>query len=46
MTEIGLAGVVALRLQKTIAWDGPGMRAVGIPEADALVHLVPRTKWL
>ena len=46
LTEIGLAGIVALRLQKNIAWDGPGMKAPGTPEADAYVHQQDRTKWL
>lgn len=46
LTEIGLAGIVALRLQKNIAWDGPNMKAPGTPEADAFVHQQDRTKWL
>jgi predicted dehydrogenase len=46
LTEIGLAGVVALRAQKNIAWDGPKMKAPGTPEADAYIHARDRTKWL
>ena len=46
MTEIGLAGNVALRLQKNIDWDGEAMKAKGMPEADALVRKQNRTKWL
>jgi hypothetical protein len=32
------AGIVALRLQKNIAWDGPGMKVPGMPEADRLIR--------
>ena len=46
LTELGLAGNVALRLQREIEWDGPGMKAVGVPEADALVRKQNRAKWL
>ena len=46
LTELGLAGTVALRLQKNIDWDGPNMKAPGTPEADILVHKQNRTKWL
>ncbi len=38
LTEIGLAGIVALRLQKNIAWDGPGMKVPGMPEADRFIR--------
>ena len=37
LTEIGLAGIVALRLQKNIDWDGPNMKAPGMPEADKFI---------
>jgi len=46
LTEIGLVGNVALRLQKNIDWDGEAMKAKGMPEADALVRKQNRTKWL
>ena len=46
LTEIGLAGIVALRLQKNIEWDGPNMKAKGMPEADKLIDKENRTKWL
>ena len=46
LTEIGLAGTVALRLQQSIEWDGPNMKAIGMPEADRFIHKVNRTKWL
>lgn len=45
LTEIGLAGIVALRLQKSIAWDGPGMKVPGMPEADAFIRKAERAKF-
>ncbi len=38
LTEIGLAGIVAMRLQKTIAWDGPNMKVPDMPEADKFIR--------
>ncbi len=46
LTEIGLAGTVALRLQRNLEWDGQAMKAKGVPEADALVRQPSRTQWL
>lgn len=46
LTEIGLAGIVALRLQKNIEWDGPNMKVPGAPEADAFVCGEWRAKWV
>ena len=46
LTEIGLSGIVALKLQKNLNWNGEAMKARGLPEADALVHKKNRTKWL
>lgn len=46
LTELGMAGIVALRLQKNIEWDGPNMKAIGMPEADALIHKQNRSKWI
>lgn len=37
ITEIGLLGVVALRMQKPIDWDAAGRKATGLPEADAII---------
>ena len=45
LTEIGLAGVVALRLQKNIDWDGPGMKVPGMPEADRFIHPPERRRY-
>jgi hypothetical protein len=41
-----LAGIVALRLQKNIAWDGPKMQVPGMPEADRFIHKQERGKYL
>jgi hypothetical protein len=38
LTEIGLAGIVALRLQKNIDWDGPNMKVPNMPEADKFIR--------
>ncbi len=46
LTEIGLAGTVALRLQRNLEWDGEAMKAKGMPDADALVRQQNRTQWL
>ena len=46
LTEIGLSGIVALRLQRNLEWDGEAMEAKGTPEADALVRKQNRTRWL
>jgi predicted dehydrogenase len=44
ITEIGMLGVLALRMQKTIVWDAANRKAVGLPEADAIIDPKPRTK--
>lgn len=46
LTEIGLAGIVALRLQKNIHWDGPNRQAPGTPEADRFIRKENRTAYL
>ncbi|MEI6074260.1 MAG: Gfo/Idh/MocA family oxidoreductase [Verrucomicrobiota bacterium] len=46
VTEIGAAGIVALRLGRDIEWDGKAMRVSGVPEADALVKPVYRKGWV
>jgi hypothetical protein len=45
VTEIGTAGLIALRLGRGIDWNGPAMRAVGVPEAAAWVKPQHREKW-
>jgi hypothetical protein len=45
LTEIGLSGIVALRLQKSIDWDGPNMKVPGMPEADTFIRKAERTKY-
>ena len=37
ITEIGAAGLVALRIGHDIDWDGPAMKVPGLPAADALI---------
>ncbi len=46
LTEIGLAGVVALRAGRSLDWDGEKMEAKNAPEAARFVHPDYRTKWL
>ncbi len=45
LTEIALSGVVALRTQKTLEWDGEKMRAKNAPEAQQFVHPNYRDGW-
>ena len=45
LTEIGLAGIVALRLQKSIPWDGANMRAPGHQEAEPLIRKQDRAAY-
>ena len=46
LTEIGLAGIVALRMQREIRWDGVAQRVPGEPGADQYIKREPRRKWL
>jgi hypothetical protein len=46
LTEIGLAGVVAVRTRKSLDWDGEKMQASNAPEAARFVRTEYRTKWL
>jgi len=46
LTEIGLAGVVAIRTGKSLDWDGEKMQATNAPEAAKFVRTEYRTKWL
>jgi predicted dehydrogenase len=45
LTEAMLLGNVAIRLGKKIDWDGPSMRTVGAPEAQALLKRAYRSGW-
>jgi predicted dehydrogenase len=44
ITEIGMLGVLALRLQKPILWDAENRRVTDLPEADAIIDPTPSTK--
>ena len=46
LTEIGLSGNVALRMQRSIDWDGEAMKVPGAPEADKYIRKENRKKWL
>jgi predicted dehydrogenase len=43
ITEVGMLGILALRMQKPIMWDAANRRAVGLPEADAIIDPKPAT---
>jgi predicted dehydrogenase len=45
LTEIGLLGVLALRLRKPIEWDAAAMAVRGMPEADRLIRGSYRKGW-
>jgi predicted dehydrogenase len=45
LTEIGLAGIVALRLGHDIVWDGKRMRVHNSHEAARLINPEPRREW-
>lgn len=45
LTEIILLGCVAMRVGKKLEWDGPNMRALNAPEADAFVKPARRPGW-
>jgi predicted dehydrogenase len=45
LTEIILLGCVAMRVGKKLEWDGPNMRALNAPEADAFVKRTYRAGW-
>ena len=46
LTEIGLSGIVALKVGKNLDWDGQAMKARGLAEADQYVRRENRCKWL
>lgn len=43
ITEVGMLGVLALRMQKPILWDAENRRATGLPEANAIIDPKPST---
>lgn len=45
LTEIGLVGLLSLRLKKPIEWDATAMKAVGLPEADPIINGTYRAGW-
>lgn len=45
LAEIALSGVVALRTQKTLDWDGDKMRAKNAPEAEQFLQPHYRSGW-
>lgn len=45
ITEIGAAGLIALRLGRDIEWDGLAMTAKGQPETAAWVRAQHRNQW-
>jgi hypothetical protein len=46
IAEVAMVGMVALRLGKPVEWDSQDMKAKGEPDADSLIHLEERKKWL
>ncbi len=45
LTEIVLAGVVAMRTGEKLTWDGPAMKAVNCPDADRLIRPEYHNGW-
>ena len=45
LTELGLAGALALRVGHDLAWDGERLQAGNAPEAQALIHPTARAGW-
>ena len=43
ITEVGMLGVLAFRMQKPIIWDAENRQAVGLPEADTIIDPKPST---
>jgi hypothetical protein len=46
VAEVAMVGMVALRLGKSIEWDSESLQVKGVAEAEPLVHLEQRKKWL
>ncbi|MEY2878488.1 MAG: hypothetical protein RLZZ15_868 [Verrucomicrobiota bacterium] len=45
LTEIGLVGLLSLRLKKPIEWDAAAMKATNAPEADPIINGTYRAGW-
>ncbi len=45
LTEIGLLGLVAMRVQKVMDWDAKAMKATNVPEADQYLKETYRPGW-
>lgn len=45
LTEVTLLGILSLRTKKKIYWDAGGMKATGVPEADAIIKEGYRAGW-
>ena len=45
LTEIALSGVLAMRTQKTLDWNGEQMRAENAPEAEEYIQSKYRSDW-
>jgi predicted dehydrogenase len=45
LTEIGLLGVLSLRLRRPIEWDAEKMAVPGVPEAEPLIRGTYRKGW-
>jgi len=45
LTELVLLGVVAMRTQKKLYWDGPSMKATNAPEADEYIRPEYHNGW-
>jgi predicted dehydrogenase len=43
ITELGMIGLLALRLGRSIEWDAAARRVTGLPEADRLIDPPPST---
>jgi predicted dehydrogenase len=45
LTEVGLIGLVAMRVGKRIVWDAKAMKATNCPEADQFIKETYRPGW-
>jgi hypothetical protein len=45
LTEVGLLGLVAMRVEKKISWDAKTMKCTNAPEADRFLKESYRMGW-